>query len=121
MLHSSLENPSQCIIRHCVIGGEIQPVYFSLTLIRDKQHNPAGFTCTILPVLSCDCTGNCNSSRKCSGCCGASGATTTSSATRPIRFPAAVGWWVPFRKLGLARSPSVRRGANPFLCVCCRC
>lgn len=67
MLHSTLRNPSQCIIRHCVIGGEIQPVYFSLSLIRDKQHNPAGFTCTILPVLSCDCTGNCNSSRKCSG------------------------------------------------------
>ena len=77
MLHSNLESPSQCIIRHCVIGGTIQPVYFSLSLIRDKNHNPIGFTCTILPVLSCDCTGKCNTryfwnhlvknSRKCSG------------------------------------------------------
>ncbi|KNB44179.1 helixloop-helix DNA-binding domain containing protein [Blastocystis sp. subtype 4] len=61
MLHSKLESPSQCIIRHCVIGGSIQPVYFSLTLIRDKHHAACGFVCTILPVLSCDCTGNCNS------------------------------------------------------------
>lgn len=60
MLHSRLRAPSQCIIRHCVMGGVIQPVYFSLTLIRDRQGLPAGFTCTILPVLSCDCTGNCN-------------------------------------------------------------
>ena len=60
MLHSTLDSPSQCIIRHCIMGGVIQPVYFSLSLIRDKQRNPAGFTCTILPVLSCDCTGNCN-------------------------------------------------------------
>ena len=67
MLHSTLDSPSQCIIRHCIMGGVIQPVYFSLSLIRDKQRNPAGFTCTILPVLSCDCTGNCNGSRKCSG------------------------------------------------------
>ena len=59
MLHSRLRAPSQCIIRHCVMGGVIQPVYFSLTLIRDRQGLPAGFTCTILPVLSCDCTGNC--------------------------------------------------------------
>ena len=61
MLHSKLESPSQCIIRHCVSGGSIQPVYFSLTLIRDKHHAACGFVCTILPVLSCDCTGNCNS------------------------------------------------------------
>ena len=77
MLHSQLAAPSQCIIRHCVMGGVVQPVYFSLTLIRDRQRLPAGFTCTILPVLSCDCTGNCNGrwdrgdrvscSRKCSG------------------------------------------------------
>ena len=60
MLHSQLAAPSQCIIRHCVMGGVVQPVYFSLTLIRDRQRLPAGFTCTILPVLSCDCTGNCN-------------------------------------------------------------
>ena len=60
MLHSNLEAPSQCIIRHCVLGGTIQPIYFSLSLIRDRKHNPIGFTCTILPALSCDCTGNCN-------------------------------------------------------------
>ncbi|KAK8810283.1 hypothetical protein WA538_002858, partial [Blastocystis sp. DL] len=67
MLHSKLEAPSQCIIRHCVIGGNVQPVYFSLSLIRNKRKEPAGFVCIILPVLSCDCTGNCSSSRQCSG------------------------------------------------------
>lgn len=45
----------QSILRHCYIKGQIKPVLFSLSLLRDSRGKPTHFLCTVLPVLHCDC------------------------------------------------------------------
>lgn len=52
------DNPTNgvCMIRHCYLGECYQPVFFSLTLVRNENNVPAYFVCNILPVMACTCT-----------------------------------------------------------------
>ena len=50
-----------CMLRHCCLGHCFQPVFFSLSLVWDRD-KAVCFICNILPVLPCTCTDS-NSSR----------------------------------------------------------
>ena len=77
MLRGDTNSPGVCMLRHCCLGDCYQPVFFSLSLVRDDQNSPSFFVCNILPVLACTCTDNSNEgygievinncSRQCSG------------------------------------------------------
>ena len=56
MLRGSVRTNGVCMLRHCYLGDCIQPVFFSLSLVRDKKGIPAYFVCNILPMLACTCT-----------------------------------------------------------------
>lgn len=68
MLRGSVRTNGVCMLRHCYLGDCIQPVFFSLSLVRDKKGIPAYFVCNILPMLACTCTDTSrDKSRKCTG------------------------------------------------------
>ncbi|KNB46403.1 hypothetical protein JH06_0180 [Blastocystis sp. subtype 4] len=77
MLRGDTNSPGVCMLRHCCLGDCYQPVFFSLSLVRDDHNSPSFFVCNILPVLACTCTDSNNEecgivlvhdcSRQCSG------------------------------------------------------
>ena len=77
MLRGDTNSPGVCMLRHWCLGDCYQPVFFSLSLVRDDHNSPSFFVCNILPVLACTCTDSNNEecgivlvhdcSRQCSG------------------------------------------------------
>lgn len=62
MLRTDNDTNGVCMLRHCYLSDCYQPVFFSLSLVRNEQNLPSFFIYNVLPVLACTCTdGNSNS------------------------------------------------------------